>query len=308
MAKTTVGLIYGGQSFEHDVSIMTAKSILKNIDQKKFVVVNIYINKKGKFDERLLNNIDVALLAVHGPNGEDGKLQRYLDNKNIPYTGSGTEASRLNMDKIMMHKTFDKFNLPVVDYRGFDKKNNSKIYDYINKIGLPVFIKPNNGGSSVGMTKVSNIKLADKAVKRAYKYDKKIIVEKAVINPREIEIGILGNNDLIISEPSEIISNGKFYSYKAKYQKPFQTTIQSKIDKAISKNLKDIAIKAYRVTKCKGYSRVDFLLDPNNNIYLNEINTLPGFTDNSMFPKMMAHIGITYKELITKIIELALQI
>lgn len=304
--KIKVGLIFGGKSPEHEVSKMTAKSILGHINQDLFNITEIYIDQEGAFDESLLNSIDVAFLAVHGPNCEDGKLQQYLEDRKIRYTGSGVEASRINMDKILMHDAFKKAGLPTVEFHGFNKSTLNQIDDYIKNIGLPVFVKPNNAGSSIGISQVNKINDLHTAVDEAFKYDNEICIEKAVTNPREIELAVLGNDDLIVSNPGEIISHGKFYSYETKYFKPFDTTIESKLSENQIIEFNDLARKAYIATRCSGYSRVDFLLS-SGKIYLNEINTLPGFTAISMFPKLMEAIGIDYKTLITRIINLALQ-
>jgi len=305
-SKIRVGLVYGGESPEHDVSLMTAKSIRENIDANQFEIIDIFIDKSGKMDESLLKNIDVAFLAVHGPNCEDGKLQKYLEDRNIKHTGSGVKASLINMDKVSMHDAFKTIELPVVEYNGFDKNNIDSTKEYVEKIGLPVFIKPNNGGSSIGMTKVDTINNLEKAIHEAFKYDDKIIIEKAVVKPREIEVGVLGNNDLIISEPGEVLSNGEFYSYETKYFKPFRTTTNAQLSEDQIGLIKNQSEKAYRATGCRGYARIDFFISQNK-LYINEINTLPGFTAISMYPKLMANIGVGYKELITKIINLALE-
>lgn len=307
MDKIKVGLIYGGESPEHEVSKMTAQSIRDHIDHDKFEVADIYIDENGKFDENLLNNIDVAFLAVHGPNCEDGKLQQYLEDRNIKYTGSGVEASQINMNKAIQHQKFLETGLPVVEFRSFNRQNINLVKDYVQEIGLPVFVKPNNGGSSIGMSKISNSNELDSAIEQAFEFNNEIVIEKAVINPREIEIGVLGNTNLTISDPGEILTNGEFYSYENKYSNPFETTTKANLTIESADKFKKLAQKAYVATGCRGYARVDFFLDQNNNIYINEINTLPGFTAISMFPKMMADIGINYKDLITKIIDLALE-
>jgi len=307
--KIKVGLIFGGQSPEHEVSKMTAKSILENIDRNFFDVTEIYIDKDGGFDENLLCNIDVAFLAVHGPNCEDGKLQKMLEDKGIKYTGSGVAASRLNMDKIEMHEVFHNAGLSIVKFLGFDKTiGDAEIIKKTEKeIGYPCFIKPNNTGSSIGISKATNIHELRQGMQKAFKCDEKIIVEEAVANPREIEVAILGNDNLMISEPGEIDSNGEFYSYETKYFKPFNTKMETELSEEKKRELKNLAEKAYKVTSCRGYSRIDFLIDKDEEIYINEINTLPGFTKISMFPKLMGEAGIPYKNLITKIINLALE-
>lgn len=307
MTKIKVGLSYGGASPEHEISIMTAKSIRENIDRNKFDVVDIFIDKSGNLDEKLLSDIDVAFLAVHGPNCEDGKLQKYFEDKSMKYTGPDVKASQINMDKILEHEYFQKAGLPVVEYKGFDKNDSiDTIKQYAIEIGLPIFVKPNNGGSSIGISKIDDISNLEGAINDAFKYDEKICIEKAVKNPREIELAILGNNDLIISNPGEVLSNGEFYSYETKYFKPFDTTAKTTLTDEQIKNIKEMAKLAYETTGCKGYARIDFFLE-GDKIYINEINTLPGFTKISMFPKLMAEIGIGYKELITKIIKLALE-
>jgi len=305
--KKLIGIIYGGNSVEHEVSKMTARSIIDNIDRDKFDIREIFIERDGTLDESLLNSLDAAFLAVHGPNCEDGKLQSFLEGKGIKYTGPKVEASRINMDKILMHDRFREVGLPVVKYVGFNKE--ASVDDIIGRIekeiGYPCFIKPANGGSSIGISKVENINELKISVEDAFKYDEKIIAEEAVINPREIEVAIMGNDELFISEPGEILSGGEFYSYDSKYFAPFETDIKAKLTEEQVNTVKKMAETAYRSTGCSGYSRVDFFLDAGGRFYINEINTLPGFTKTSMFPVMMQASGISYKDLITEIIDLA---
>lgn len=307
MDKIKVGLIYGGDSPEHDISLMTADSIRDNIDLEKFEIVDIFIDRNGKFDESLLNNIDVAFLAVHGPNCEDGKLQQYLEDNGIKYTGSGVDASQINMAKAMQHLKLDEAGLPVVEFEDFNRSDANLAQEYVLKIGLPVIVKPNNGGSSIGMTKVSNLEKLTEAIEQAFEYNEQIVVEKAVLSPREIEVGVLGNNDLIISNPGEILTHGEFYSYENKYNNPFKTTTKADLASGVAEKIKEMARKAYVATGCRGYARVDFFLDKTGKIYINEINTLPGFTPISMFPKLMEEVGISYKDLTTRIINFALE-
>jgi len=308
--KTIIGLIYGGKSVEHEASKMTAASIRKNIDRRKFEVVEIYVDNKGKFNTGPLKTIKVAFLAWHGPNCEDGKFQKYLERRKIKYIGSGPEASRINLDKDLQKKYFQQVNLQTVDF--FAVSNKISLREINNKItnhfGYSCFIKPSNTGSSLGVAKCRCKSDLKKALKKARRISRKIVVEKAINNPREIEIAILGNKRLIISEPGEILAHGKVYSYQAKYFKPFKTkTIARNLTKKQIQQIKIMAKKAYKITGCRGFARVDFFLAPNNKIYINEINTLPGFTKTSMFPKMVMAKGIKYKDLITKIINLALK-
>ncbi|MCX6811452.1 MAG: D-alanine--D-alanine ligase [Candidatus Berkelbacteria bacterium] len=307
--KIKVGLIYGGASFEHQVSKMTAKSIEQNIDRSLFEIIKIYIDKKGKFNCMLLKDIDIAFLAVHGPNCEDGKLQSYLEKKGIKYTGSRIETSKINMDKIRMHKAFNDEGINTVKYLGFKKnQTKAKIGEKIDEeIGFPCVIKPNNTGSSIGISKVEDFNGLRRAISLAFIYDKKIIIEEAIEEPRELEIAVLGNKRLILSEPGEILAHGRVYSYQSKYFRPFKTkTVAENLKKGQINQIKEMARKAYLVTGCRGYARIDFFRAKDGEIYINEINTLPGFTKISMFPKMMAAKGIKYKDLITRIINLVL--
>jgi D-alanine-D-alanine ligase len=307
--KLKIGLIYGGDSFEHDISCLTAESILKNIDRDLFDVKEIYIPKSGKIDFDKLSDIDLAFLAVHGPNCEDGELQKVLEENNIKYTGSGVTASALNMNKAKMHSAFKNAGLPVVKYLSFTKfDSDTEIGAKTEaKIGYPCFIKPNNAGSSIGISKAKNIHELRLGIVKAFKYDDDITVEEAIKNPREIEIGILGNKELILSKPGEVLSEGQFYSFDAKYSHPFKTTIKTNLGVEKILELKKIAERAYKTTGCCGYARIDFLLDEKENIFISEINTLPGFTKISQFPKLMEATGIKYKDLITKIINLAIE-
>lgn len=306
--KVLVGLIYGGKSPEHEISKMTALSIKENIDKNKFEIKEIYIDKNGEFDHDLLSGIDIAFLSVHGPNCEDGTLQSFLENRGIKYTGSGINASKINMNKTKMHQIFQDAGLKSVKFIELDtKQNETDILKIVKEeIGFPCFLKPNNAGSSIGICKVNHVHELRLALSVAFRYDDQIIVEQAIEEPREIEIGILGNEELIISEPGEVLTNGEFYTYNAKYFDPFETTNEvSNLKQELINAIKEMAEQAYTFTRCRGYARIDFFLDKNNQIYINEINTLPGFTQSSMFPKLMSKIGIPYKELITKIIDLA---
>jgi len=307
--KKKVGLIYGGNSFEHEVSKMTAQSIRENIDQSLFDIKEIYIDKSGNFDKTLLKDIEVAFLAIHGPNCEDGKLQKFLQDNGLKYTGSGAKASQINMDKIIMHDYFRKAGLNTVSYFGFNKIFPIKdIKKSVNKLGLPIIVKPNNTGSSIGILRVENIDQLDDALKEAFKYDNRIIIEKAVLNPRELEVAVLGNDKLLTSKPGEIFTHGQVYSYENKYCKPFKTNkVAEELSKTQVNQLKEMAETAYCITGCKGYARIDFFMDQNGQIYINEINTLPGFTKISMFPQLMQALGFSYQDLITEIIQLALK-
>jgi D-alanine-D-alanine ligase len=307
--KIKVGIIYGGESFEHEVSKMTAASILKNIDRSLFDVMEIYIDKSGKFDESQLNNIDIAFLAVHGPNCEDGKLQKHLECKKIKYTGSGIYASEINMDKINMHKIFEKADLQIVKFFGFSKASGDAeiIAKTENEIGYPCFIKPNNAGSSIGISKARNIHELRQGILKAFKCDDQIIIEAAVKGSRDVEIGVLGNSKLTISGPGLVVYKEDFYTYNAKYFSESTEIIWGELNSSICRRIKKMAKTAFKATGCSGYARIDFFLSKDGKLFINEINTLPGFTATSMYPKLMENIGIKYKDLITKIINLGLE-
>jgi D-alanine-D-alanine ligase len=310
MERIKVGIVYGGKSPEHQVSKMTAKSILKNINREKFDVVEIFIDRNGNFDEELLKNIDIVFLAVHGENYEDGKFQRYLDNIGVKYTGSGARASEINMNKDLQKKCFQEAGLDVVSYFVISiNENLDKVALKIDgEFGYPCIIKPINTGSSLGITKVSDPSKLLPALLSAGELNEKIIIEKAIEDHRELEVSILGNSDLIVSDPGEVLTGGEVYSYEEKYFTPFETTMDvTNLSLETIEKIKNWAEKAYRVTDCWGYARVDFFLAKNGDLYINEINTLPGFTSISMFPKALGAMGITYKDLITRIIELGLE-
>ena len=310
MKKIKVGIIYGGDSCEHEVSLMTADSILKNIDREKFKVVEISVDKQGNFDHKLLDDIDIAFLAFHGENYEDGKFQEFLGAKNIKYSGSGVLASEINMNKDLQKRYFREAGLKTANFITVTAKDSinqiKKIID--ETIGYPCILKPTNTGSSLGITKVENSDQISKAISEANKISADIIIEQFIKDRRELEVGVLGNDNLIVSDPGEVLTHNEVYSYEAKYFKPFKTSVEAKnLSEETVAKIKDWVEKAYRATGCRGYSRIDFFLAVSGELYINEINTLPGFTKISMFPKLMLKMGISYKDLITKIIELGLE-
>jgi D-alanine-D-alanine ligase len=310
MEKIKVGVIYGGKSPEHQVSKMTAQSILENIDREKFDVAEIFIDQQGNFDQEILNNIDIAFLAVHGENYEDGKFQKYLDKLGVKYTGSGARSSEINMDKDLQKKHFKKVGLNVVPYFviSINENPDQVALKIDSEFGFPCIIKPINAGSSLGITKVSDSSKLLPALLTAGELNEKIIIEKAIENHREFEVSVLGNSNLVVSDPGEVLTGGEVYSYEEKYFTPFETTMDvTNLSLETIEKIKNWAKKAYCTTDCRGYARVDFFLANNCDLYINEINTLPGFTSISMFPKALGAMGITYKDLITKIIELGME-
>ncbi len=318
-------ILCGGNSCEHKISLLSATAILNNIDNQIFdvnIAIIDYDNmwyeyggkvdnlEKWKSDEHFLieniveylNRFDVVFPITHGTNGEDGKLQGMLDLFNIKYVGCNTTTSAICMDKDFSKMIFSYLGIPQIP---FVTVTNTKIksYDIIKKLGLPLIVKPANGGSSIGINKANNKKELKKAIKEAFKYDNKIIIEK-FINARELECGILEEDDFYISEVGEIISANEIYDYNAKYEnKESYTTIPAKLNYDIKNKIYKYAKTAFEGINGKGLARIDFLYDEDTDqLYLNEINTLPGFTEISMYPQLFIYSGIEYKDLITKLI------
>ena len=306
-------LLYGGNSSEHDISIISAKSIIKNIDINKFDITPILISKENEWflscknnlkkKEKKINNIidfvksfDVIFPITHGNNGEDGKLQGMLDLFNINYVGSSCFSSACGMDKEISKIIFNDINIKQVPYITINKNDN--LEEIKKDFTYPVIIKPANGGSSIGISKANNDKELKKAIKEAFKYDSKIIIEK-FIKARELEVAVMeNNNELIISSVGEIISCNSFYDYKAKYKKKSELIIPANININIVNQIKDIAKKIFYKFNLKDYSRIDFFLE-DDNLYINEINTIPGFTEISMFPKLIVNMGYKYSDIIS---------
>lgn len=318
-------VLCGGNSSEHKVSLISAKSILNNIDNNLFEVSTVIIDYDnnwyeygGKVDylsewkqqeyeyiENIvdyLKKYDVVFPITHGTNGEDGKLQGMLDLFNIKYIGCKTSSSAICMDKDFSKMIFSYLGIPQVPFITITNKK-FKIHDIIKKLGLPLIVKPANGGSSIGINKANNKKELKKAIIEAFKYDEKIIIEK-FIKARELECGILEDKDFYISEIGEILPANEFYDYNAKYEnKNSCTTIPAKLTKEVKDKIIKYVKIAFDGINGKGFARIDFFYDEDNGqLYLNEINTLPGFTEISMYPKLFAYSGIEYKDLITKLI------
>jgi len=255
--------------------------------------------------------IDVAFPVLHGKNGEDGTMQGFLEIAGIPYVGCGVLASAVCMDKEICHTVLANAGVPQVKWLTFfcgcDPAGAAE--EVGAKLGWPVFVKPANAGSSVGVTKVKKPADLKAALELAFKHDHKVVVEEAVKNPIEIECSVLGNEDPIAAGPGEIDPGEEFYTYNAKYNNAgSQLYIPARIPEEIAAEVREIAKKAYRVLGCRGMARVDFLIDGNTKkIYLNEPNTLPGFTDISMYPKMLVASGMGYPELIDRLLELAME-
>ncbi len=313
--KLKIGVVYGGKSAEHEVSIRSAKNIIKAIDTKKYQPVSIKINKQGIWPKDYLQKIfkkksalDLIFPVLHGPFGEDGTIQGLLKLANIPFVGAGVLGSAIGMDKDVAKRLLRDAKIPIAKFITSTEKNIPSYDAIIKSLGSPFFVKPANLGSSVGVSKVKDAKEFDKAIKTAFKYDSKILIEEN-ISGREIECSVLGNDDPIASVPGEIISNHDFYSYEAKYIDDNGNTLEipAKLPAKISDKIRILAIKTFKTLECAGLARVDFLRQKNGRILVNEINTMPGFTSISMYPKLWEATGISYTQLIDKLIQLALE-
>ena len=344
--KTKIGLIFGGMSTENEVSVMSANSILEKLDKNKYDIYPIYISKEGEWyqylkldkieiNEKLeniekidnitnyLQKLDVLFPVLHGLYGEDGTIQGLFEILKKPYVGCGVLASSVGMDKAYTKVVFDRANIKQAPYiylkkykdtyilvdKEFNEKKMSleECVDMVaEKLGFPVFTKPSNSGSSVGINKAKNKEELKKHIQYAGKFDNKILIEKG-INGQEVECAVLGNEEVVASCVGEIKSADEFYSYDSKYQNEnSKTLIPANLSEEISEEIRKLAIKAFKAIDGKGLSRVDFFVeDKTNQIYINEINTLPGFTKISMYPKLFEAVGIKYSELIDKLIELA---
>ena len=348
--KKKIGLLYGGKSAEHEVSLSTARAVMQALNFDEYEIYPIYITQEGEWrkgsrlktavesieqlqfagetKESLPNNIsgflsspqqsmdegslDVIFPLLHGPNGEDGTVQGLLEVMNLPYVGNGVLASSAGMDKVVMKQLFEIAGLKQVPYVHFirkDWKNNQA--DWVQKVEKeltwPVFVKPANLGSSVGISKASNREELEKAVDFALKYDRKIIIEQG-IKAREIEMGVLGNDSPKCSVPGEIKPLKEFYDYQAKYQDGNTALIiPAEVPQEVVDTMQSEAIKAFKILDCSGLVRADFFLTDDDEVLINEVNTLPGFTPFSMFPLLWQHTGVNYSQLIDQLIELAIE-
>ncbi|WP_312950275.1 D-alanine--D-alanine ligase [Superficieibacter sp.] len=352
MAKLRVGIVFGGKSAEHEVSLQSAKNIVEAIDKSRFEVVLLGIDKQGGWhinDEShyLLNahdpahialapsastlahvpgkpvqqfidadsgqplaNIDVIFPIVHGTLGEDGSLQGLLRMANVPFVGSDVLGSAACMDKDVTKRLLRDAGLAIAPFITLTRANRHSLTfaDVEARLGLPLFVKPANQGSSVGVSKVTSEAQYQQAVALAFEFDHKVVVEQG-IKGREIECAVLGNDYPQASTCGEIVLNSEFYAYDTKYIDDVgaQVVVPAAIDAAVNDNIRHIAIQAYQTLGCSGMARVDVFLTDSNEVVINEINTLPGFTNISMYPKLWQASGLGYTDLITRLIELALE-
>lgn len=312
--KTRVAVIYGGRSGEHDISLRSSESIMQAMDRSKYEISEYFITREGKWQPRPIlpepgahPDIDVVFPVLHGTFGEDGTVQGLLELADLPYVGAGVLASSLAMDKELMKRVCRERGLPVVEYVT-QARGSLDTAEITSRLPFPVFVKPANLGSSVGISKAHNRAGLEKALALASQYDRKIIVERGIIG-REFECSVLGNERPEASLACEILPSRDFYDYEDKYlldQAKFE--LPAKIDPAQMAELRRLAVECYRAVECEGMARVDFLLEAaTGRLYINEINTIPGFTSISMYPKMWEQSGLAYPKLIDRLIELALE-
>lgn len=316
MPKIRVGVLFGGKSVEHEVSVQSAKNVMAALDKQKYTITPIEIDKQGRwqgqpFVKKFANaagQFDVIFPVLHGGNGEDGSIQGLLQLLDLPFVGAGIIGSAIGMDKDVMNRLLQAAGLPVAQFLVFRSGDKIDFEAVKSKLGLPMFVKPANTGSSVGISKVKNPDDFATALKQAFSYDRKIIIEE-FIEGREIECSVLGNDQPKPSLPGEVIVKAEFYSYKAKYQSDNQAELKIPAELApdMIKRLQALAIQTFKVLECAGLARVDFFLRPDGQIFINEINTIPGFTAISMYPKLWSATGMSYTELVDELIQLALE-
>ena len=352
MNKIKLGVIFGGQSTEHDVSIVSGSSVIKNLNKEKYEIYPIYISKDGvwyhytkdidkveifnigeepKEIEKIPNEMevlkkqDVIFPVLHGLYGEDGTIQGLLELLKIPYAGCKVLASSICMDKVYAKMVFEKANIKQAKYIVLNSSNKDYIYideelNYVNmqtdaickmveeKLGYPVFVKPSNSGSSVGVNKAENKKEWIKEIESESKYDKEILIEEG-IDGKEVECAVLGTDNPEASCVGQILSADEFYDYDSKYKNAeSKTLIPADIDKQTEEEIRKTAVKAFKAVRGTSLARVDFFVDrKTNEVYLNEINTMPGFTTISMYPKLWEHCNVKYAKLLDRLIELALK-
>ena len=304
--RLKVGVLFGGKSAEHEVSVASAHNIINALDKKKYQITPIKINKNGEFNINNLKKFDVIFPVLHGPFGEDGSVQGLLKILNLPFVGAGILGSAVGMDKDIMKRLLREAKIPIPKSLVFHKGDVLSFAKIKKILGLPLFIKPANMGSSVGISKVSHPLNFNKAIKKAFQNYKKIIIEE-FIDGREVECSVLGNENPIASVPGEIITSDDFYSYEAKYITASTTVTNAKFKPKTKRKIQELAIRAYQTLNCEGMGRVDFLLRKNDEVLVNEINTIPGFTDISMYPKLWEATGLSQTKLLDRLIDLAIE-
>lgn len=351
MPKLRVGVIFGGKSAEHEVSLQSAKNVMDAMDRNKYEVVPIGIDKQGRWflsseAEFLLNennpkliklnkdhsrslaifpgeqekqlivseetgsgqSLDVVFPVLHGPLGEDGTVQGLLKILDIPFVGPGVLGSAIGMDKDVMKRLLRDAGVPVAKYVCLNAQEDFDFNSLVSELGLPLFVKPANMGSSVGVNKASNVQELGEAIQVAFDYDRKVLVESMVVGS-EIECSVLGNETPEASLPGRVIPHHEFYSYEAKYidEKGAGLEVPAKLPQEVVEKVQATAIKTFKVLELEGMARVDMFLTESSEVVVNEVNTIPGFTKISMYPKLWEASGVSYSELIDKLVQLAIE-
>jgi len=344
-SKINLALFFGGRSAEHEVSLLSARSIYQAFNKEKYNIFPVAISKNGFFrtlkeSKRILlgdqkkvsevkrdnilpqeilllleKEVDLVFPVLHGPYGEDGKIQGFLDTLNIKYIGCDLTSSAVGMDKAVMKQIFSYYNIPqskfdILKKAEYNNKNISVLFeDFAENLGLPFFIKPANMGSSIGISRVSEQSELKSALNEAFKYDKKLIIESSV-RGREIESAVLGSAEKIkVSAAGEIISTHDFYDYQAKYEdQSTELIIPAELSLESRQKIKELSSRAFKAIGAEGISRLDFFVSEEEElVLLNEINTMPGFTKFSMYPLLFKESGIAYSEILDELVELALK-
>lgn len=336
MSKQTLVLLYGGRSAEREVSVLSAESVMRAVDYEKFSVKTYFITKEGDFiktqeftatpgaDEKLMTNETVVseqqikpsdiyeegavvFPVLHGPMGEDGSIQGFLEVLGLPYVGTNILSSSVAMDKITTKRVLESAGVPQVAYTVYIEGEDLEkvIAETLDKLSFPIFVKPANMGSSVGISKADDEPSLRSAIDLALKYDSRILIEQGV-TAREIEVGLLGNTHVKTTEAGEVVKDVAFYDYQAKYiDNKITMAIPAEIDNQVMSQMRDYASRAFRAIGGCGLSRCDFFMTEDGSIYLNELNTMPGFTQWSMYPLLWENMGLAYPDLIEELVILA---
>ena len=311
--KLRVAVVYGGRSGEHEVSVRSARAIMEGMDPEKYERIEYFIDASGKWSPGPIlpepgahPDIDVVFPVLHGTFGEDGTVQGLLELAGLPYVGAGVLGSSVSMDKDMMKRVCLERLLPVVDYVTVTREMPDPVAACAH-LPFPIFVKPANLGSSVGISKAHDLQELKAALALAAQFDRKIVVERG-IQGRELECAVLGNEEPLASLPCEILPSREFYDYDDKYLlDKAKTELPARLTPQQTDEVRRLAVECFRAVGCEGMGRVDFLLETaTDKLYINEINTIPGFTSISMYPKMWEHSGIPFSALIDRLIELAL--
>ena len=352
MKAKSIAVLFGGRSGEHEVSLVSAESVMKALDPTRYRIVPVGVDKNGRWwtgsgalsflrrgegdppadcapcflpadptRRALLMErdgtweeiaIDVVFPVIHGTFGEDGTLQGLLELADLPYVGAGVAGSAVAMDKVLQKRLHRDAGIPIPAFLHFPSSDMIEeaediAAEVVAGLGLPLFVKPPNLGSSVGISKATTRGELVEALRHAAQFDRKVLVERAVPDAREIEVAVLGNQDPVASIPGEVVPSNDFYDYDAKYvDNASALLIPAELPEELAERIRSLAVKAFRALECEGMARVDFLLSRSTGeLFINEINTIPGFTSISMYPKLFAAVGIPYPELLDRLIALA---